>query len=106
MENTVFAPSAEAESRPSRWPLRENVFADRGEGAHGEPEDRSWQARESGLASQEAGLEAEGKQPGSYEWETEGYGPLAEDHQLPASPVGGWGHEGWDREGQGKPVPC
>ena len=106
MDSTVFAPAAGAGAPPGRWPQRKDVFADTGEVAYGELEEESWQAGGSEPASQETGLEAEGQRPESYEWEVEGYGLLAEDHQLPASPAGGWGHEGWDREGPGKPAPC
>ena len=73
MDSTVFAPTAEAETQPSRWPLREDVFAHTGEVAHGEPEDMTWRAGESGPAGQEAGgLEAEDYPAGHYELELEG----------------------------------
>src|SRR6266576_2146524 len=107
MDSTVFGPAAEAEAPPGRWPLRENVFADTGELAFTEPEDMSWGGGESEPAAQEiGGLAGEGHQTGGYEPELEGYGSLAEDHELQANPADGWGHEGWDHEGQGRLVPC
>jgi hypothetical protein len=56
--------------------------------------DVSGRAGESVPVSQKVGdPEAEGHQPAGYEPEPEGYGSLAEDHELPPNPTEGWGHE-------------
>jgi hypothetical protein len=94
MDSSVFAPAAEAEAMPGRWPLREDVFARTGGAARGKPEDVSWRAEESEPAGQEiGGLEAERQQLGGYELELEAYGSLAEDHEFPPDPAEGWDHE-------------
>jgi len=96
MDSAVFAP-AEVQSRPGKWPLREDVFAHAGEITPGQSRDV---ARESVLAGQEiSDLEAEVHRLGANEPELEDYSPLPEDHEVPANPAETWDRETWDHEG-------